>query len=101
MTKNKMHNFGELGKWSEDTLKAQTVKEDWGYDILKVETIEDNYNKKVEEYCKIEDEKVKKMSVEEVWNKIKELKGEDKLDKDYEKYKKVMEKFNKKKGGIK
>ncbi len=124
--KNKIHDFGQLGKWSEDTLKAN--KTEGGYTFRKsvVAIIEEKYTmEKLDLNNKMEELENEKIPIQGIFNRYIQLKiirnhnneyggygpyenivermheiidATKKLKNNYQKYEKIMEKlYNKKK----
>lgn len=101
--KDKIHDFGTLGKWSHNTLKEQTTIEKFmtwngepGF------TIENKFIDKEmadiaannsEQFEKCRDTKAKKLTVMDLYNELEDLRHSNKLWKasiaDYEKFKAV------------
>lgn len=79
----KIHDFGILGKWSEDTLIAQRNKD-------QVDTIESIYYNKLREFVKVGELKVKKLRLYDLYIYLKFLEHKDRLEEDYNKYIETM-----------
>jgi hypothetical protein len=105
--KEKMYDFGELGKWSEGTLRANMVKKvpmgaECSYHFFyRVSLIESVYSKRMvrlhNDFHKGETDKIKNMTVGQLMNTINSKKTISKLqkdlDRDYGAYCQVMNKM--------
>jgi len=101
--KSKIHDFGQLGKWSEETLKVQKINvrsggRFSGRSLRRVPLIETDYEKKNYELeldiKESGNKKAKKLTVIELVEEMMALrrltKEREDLDKNYDDYRKVM-----------
>lgn len=91
-TKEKIYDFGELGKWSYETLNLQITldKGIFGYLNYVIKPIELTYKTKLDVYEEIGNLKIKKMTINDIVIQLKYIENKEKLEEDYLKYRDVM-----------
>lgn len=91
-TKEKIYDFGELGKWSYETLNLQITLEEgiFGYLNYVIKSIELTYKTKLDVYEEIGNLKIKKMTINNLIFNMKSMVNKEKLEEDYLKYRDVM-----------
>ena len=98
---NKMYDFGVFGKWSKDTLLAQSNYEvyecDYGHsEALDLELpmgIENKNDEINDDFFKISDVKVKKCTIDELYEAFKKIDFYHKAEEDYDRAEEVVMKL--------